>query len=86
MNIKHLLEFEGGSQSLGLYTRGHFPEEEFAAELRSAWDEPSAKAEDVRQTYYRNVPCGVWGDGWRFIETDTPGKGAYKVTVWERPA
>ncbi len=79
--IQPLLEFEGGIQPTGYYCRGHVPLETFVSELKEG-HEIEANTEHVSHDYYRCVPAGK--GMYRWVEAK-PGRGAFRVTIWDVP-
>ena len=89
--VETLYEFEGGSNPMSYYTRGHVDKDEFAAEVRRYcaeldgkydwWDSTEYDANDVEHTWWRNVPVGPDMPGQVVCyPCDGPARGAYTVT------
>lgn len=90
--IETMGEFEGSSDPMAYWTKGHVDKAEFAAEVRrwldelkhipDWWDHFPYTEANVEHVWYRNVPAGREFPGQMvMLPCDGPGRGAYSVTV-----
>jgi len=89
--IEAMSEFEGCSDPMAYFTRGHVDKREFASEVviycaelmkwPEWYDSFPYTADDVEYVYYRNVPIGRDFPGMTVMRPcGGPGRGAYPVT------
>ena len=77
-------EYEGGSDASWYWTRGHVDKQAFIDEIKHYYqglsDEPYP-VEEVKHTYFRNVPVGEDSPGEMVMYVARAGRGAYPVTM-----